>query len=488
MLTNPLVHLDAADPAYACRLLTGSAARDVAQPPVTLGRYVAGTCLDGGSYGLAAPGQTSGVPVALDVDRPCLLVCHPGAWCWGHWLLDMLPKIVLAEQHRPGVFTYALPCGIVDPDERPPHAPGYTRSVLDSLAAYGIGAGRILRVRPQATYRFSDLFDLDGVSGKHMHPGVLTAMRNLPLLDDCAWQDSAMTAMLRSPPSIRTLEDAASVGAALRSVGAIAVDPVRSIFADQVVAFAAGGVVVGDLGSNLAGMIYAPGGTGLVTLAPLGWDDDYFAKLFQRLDLHVADLRGPSLARPGETVSHASYAVTPQAVLQGVRAVQAAQRGAGVSGCVAGRIVARQPGPVLQDWDFTRLGNGVAGLGEGFSAPEDTGTWSLGEGCGLTLPVSADGRRAGWLELEGVSFVPPGGQAIRMLCVSANGVELTRMSVAGETLLHCPLPPGLLAGADWLRLAFSHPGSLSPASFVMSGDTRALGFMFVSVRLRAEAA
>ena len=42
-------------------------------------------------------------------------------------------------------------------------------------------------------------------------------------------------------------------------------------------------------GSRRGGTIYARPGTKRVTLAPSHREEDYFAKLFQRLDLAVAD-------------------------------------------------------------------------------------------------------------------------------------------------------------------------------------------------------
>ncbi len=499
---NPLVHMNAAaagDAAYARRLHYWFAARDVTQPPVRLGQYPAGTCLDGETYRVltqAVPDEArSSEPEAaawrnlvrrmegaLEVGAPCLLVCRTGEWCWGHWLLDMLPKIVLAERCFPGRLLYAVPMGIVDRADRPAHAPDYARSVLGSLAAYGIGPARLLGIRHDAAYRFASLFDMDGVSGKHMHPGLLAAMRDLPAVRQGGAR-AALTAVLRAPPSMRPLANGGEIRAGLDRAGAGYLDPLQADFIDQVAAFARSDVVVGDLGSNLAGMIYARPGTGLVTLGPLGWDDDYFAKLFQRLDIVVADIRGVSAADGSGRVAAAPYHVPPDAVMGGLDLVRASQ--AGSAWRVGDRMVARAPGPVVFQLRFSRDGNASGCDLRGFSDAEEGGTWSIGAGCSLVMPLPEALTAGFWLEVQGVGFVSPPHLVSRPFRVRINGVDLLDLVIDDETVFHVHVPLEVLCRAKRLEIFFRHPCGLSPKALGLSDDMRELGFMFLSVSLRA---
>ena len=168
------------------------------------GRYAPGTVLDGNSpyrvltqnmlvqEQLFSPeAEHTGIASALarraidapEVDRPCVLACHRGSWTWGHWLLDTLPKIVLAERAHPKLFTYVVPADILEVRSRG----GFVQAVTDSLYAYGIDPARMLRVRAEHVYRFSALFDVADAAAypvhhslRQMHPGVLAAMRDMP--------------------------------------------------------------------------------------------------------------------------------------------------------------------------------------------------------------------------------------------------------------------------------------------------------------------
>ncbi len=498
---NPLVHMNAeaaGDAAFARRLHYWFAARDVEQPPVRLGRYPRGTCLDGATYrvllrGVPDEAELPGlgeaalrnlarrVAEALTVDVPCLLVCRTGEWCWGHWLLDMLPKIVLAERCFPGRFCYAVPAGIIDPADRPAHAPGYAGSVLGSLAAYGIGPARLLPVRHDTAYRFAGLLDMDGVSGKHMHPGLLAMMRDLPAVRQGGAR-AGLTAVLRAPPSMRPIANPGEIRGCLDRAGAGYLDPLQADFAGQVAAFARSDVIVGDLGSNLAGMIYARPGAGLMTLAPLRWDDEYFAKLFQRLDLVVADVRGFSAAEDEAAIAAEPYYVSPRAVLGGLEALRAGTPGGAAR--VGGRLVARAPGTVVLQVDFAIDGNAAGYLREGFANAEARGTWSVGSGCRLVLPRPEELRGGLWIEVVGAGFVRRPHLVSRPLRLSVNGVGLLDVAIDDATILHMQVTANVSCLAEELELVFSHPCCPSPEALGVSGDKRSLGFMFQMVRLR----
>jgi hypothetical protein len=340
-LANPLVHTNLAalgEPALARRVAANSLARDIVQPAVRLGRYILGGTvspqvllpdarfaghpeLPGEDISASLAATLARRHTAIDVAHPCVLAFRSGIWCWGHWLLDMLPKIVLAESLHPGRFTFAVAAEIVAPTAGPAHSPRYPQSVRDSLHAYGIEERRLLRIKRPQLYRFTHLFDVTGIDGSQPHPGTLEALRNLanpPRLQPAR----RLTAALRSPPSQRSLANAPVIRDELRNRGAHFIDLATAPFADQIAAFRDTHLIVGDLGSNLSATIYARPGTGVVSLAPTRWDDTYFARLFQRLGVSHADLRGPS--EPPETPNPgaAAYSIDVDHLREGIEAVR----------------------------------------------------------------------------------------------------------------------------------------------------------------------
>jgi hypothetical protein len=242
-LINPLVYSNAGkldDAAFRRWIHWFNAAREVEQPSVVLGHYGAPAYLDGSGPFAVLTGDTlveeqaaadrvdlgttwfnlqQRLPDAHELDRPCLLACRYGEWTWGHWLIDMLPKIVLAERFTPKRFTYVVPGNITQPGS----SQFYTKAVLDSLAVYGIDQSRLLRVQAGQVYRFQNLYDIADVSADGLHPGVLAAMRDVPHIP--AGPRLKLAAVLRSGAEHRPLANGAAIEAVLRESGATIFNP-----------------------------------------------------------------------------------------------------------------------------------------------------------------------------------------------------------------------------------------------------------------------
>jgi len=199
----------------------------------------------------------------------------------------------------------------------------FDAAILESLAAYGIGPSRLLRVQPGTIYRFQNLYDVVDIVRDGMHPGALAAMRDT--IDVPPGPRRPVTAVMRTGTGHRRITNMDDVGSVLRRHGAAAIDPACASFADQVRAFRESDIIVGDLGSSLAACIYARPETGIVTLAPSGWYDDFFVNIFQRLQYYVADVRGISMPSENEGIAHAPHCVNPADLEQALRAVAAAR-------------------------------------------------------------------------------------------------------------------------------------------------------------------
>jgi hypothetical protein len=501
-LINPLVYTNAGklnDAAFRRWLLWANVARDHTQRAVLFGRYEAPAYLDGaGPFTVHTGGKlveeqaatdscdtqvvwqslAPRMQAATEVDRPCLLACRHGEWTWGHWLIDMLPKIVLAEWFSPKRFTYAVPANITEPGT----GHYYNTAVLDSLAAYGIGPDRLLRVRGDQVYRFSNLFDIADTTAGGLHQGVITAMQAVKTVPE--GPRAPLTAVLRTTAAHRPVVNSAAIAAVLHSQSAAVMDPGATPFAQQIRAFRDSDIIVGDLGSNLAASIYARPGTGIVTLAPTGWEDSYFASIFQRIGACHADIRGASMPAPGQSPSNAPHAVNPADLLEGLEAVRAAIPAPPDAPNVAGRIVARAPGEIVWQIRFGKHGDAAPYQRGLFSPPEENHTWSMGPSCRILVPDFRPPRGDLWLEIKGVGFVGRPHLVSRALGVAVNGKLLGNFDIDELTHVHVAVPAAAVAGRKELDLEFRTPVCPSPLSIGVSGDTRPLGFMFERLALR----
>ena len=499
-LINPLVYCNMdhlPDDRFRRWLLWYNAARDYDQPAVWLGHYGPDTYLSGDSpFALASQGalvceQTPADqphaaalladlmlrrPAARYVDRPCLLACGRGEWTWGHWLLGMLPKIVLTEHLQPKRFTYAVPAAITVPGA----TTGYIGSVLQSLSAYGIEAYRLLRIEAGEVYRFANLFDVIDTMSDGMHPGVIAAMQNGVNVPPGPRRH--LTAVMRGAADHRSIVNAGEIDAKLVEAKAVRIDPACASFAEQVHAFRESETIVADLGSNLSASIYAPPETGIVTLGPSGWKDAFFVHAFQRQHIYHADIRGVAASRTSEEIGHAPYLVDPKHFSQGLMAVLNRENSA--IPMAAGRLVARAPGPPVWELRFGAGGNAASVQAEGFAAPEAEWTWSIGPRCALKIPPFDLPEADCWLEIFGVGYTIEPHLVSRPLSVVVNDVLRKNFDIDDLTRLHVEVPAGVLAGRRGMKIEFHHPVCPSPQAMGTGQDSRALGFRFVYVTLR----
>ena len=198
--------------------------------------------------------------------------------------------------------------------------PFYAARVLESLAAYGVDAGRLLRIEVGKLYRFANLFDVIDIMSDGMHPGVITAMQNG--IDIPAGPRRRLTAVMRGSAEHRRIANADEIDAVLTQAEAVRIDPARAPpLRRRCRRFRDSDTIVADLGSNLAASIYARPQTGIVTIGPSGWDDYYFVHTFQRQQINHADIRGVAVPRESLAIGHAPYLVDPAHLTAGLEAV-----------------------------------------------------------------------------------------------------------------------------------------------------------------------
>jgi hypothetical protein len=407
------------------------------------------------------------------------MACHPGSLVWGHWLIDTLPKIILTERAFAGKFLYVVPEGTTDPAS----TNFFVRAVRDSLAAYGIAQDRLLRLRPGVVYRFSALHDVIYDRSPGLHPGALAALRHLPQPPPSRGRH-ALTVSMRSDADTRAVANRGDLDRMLRAHRAATLDPRSASFLDQVAAFRDSDVLVGDLGSNLAASVYCRPDAAIVTFAPAGWHDGYFADIFRRVGVRHADVRGRSRAAHAQDIERAPHDVAPEHLEAGLQATAVSHPPASVPLTVDGRPIARAIGPILHRIDFAEGGNARAFQRRGFYAPEGKHSWGASPSCQLLIPAFSAPAEDIWLEIIGIGYVSPPQFPAREMVVCVNDQTLAAFDIDRETHVHVLVPRALHGRLPDLSMTFHFPGALvSPQTFG-ERDTRPLGFMFETVALR----
>lgn len=248
------------------------------------------------------------------VSGDVLLVARYGERTWGHWIGELLPKVVLAEQIFPGRFTYAVPNAAFGP-----HGAGlFGVRAMESLAAYGVTRERLMLVREDRSYGFDSLYAISPVwSDYMMHPAAREALR---ALDVPAGPDQRL-ALLRGDNSRRELVNQPETLELLAALDFTHIDIGLLPFREQVAAMRGAGAVFSILGSSLSGLIYAPDGVQVISVGPQGFVDRFFYSMMQQAKGGYAEIVGPIIERDERHLRDSSFTVPLDDLAAGLTAV-----------------------------------------------------------------------------------------------------------------------------------------------------------------------
>ncbi len=230
-------------------------------------------------------------PPDEQVDAECMLIARYGEGTWGHWVVELLPKVAVCENAWPGRFRYGMPDWVL--------AGGpFRERILESLATYGVGEDRLVRLRSDRTYGFGRLHVLTPVYTSYVpHPDVAAVVRrtarNIPSDDPTLGK----LALLRSDPR-RGINNGEAVRAALEEHRFAVANVGEQGFAQQVQMFRSARTIFSVLGSSLAGLLYARPGTRVIAAAPMEFGDRFFYGILQSSPgAWWAEVRGPVRVR-----------------------------------------------------------------------------------------------------------------------------------------------------------------------------------------------
>jgi hypothetical protein len=222
--------------------------------------------------------------VVETVGAETVLIARYGALTWGHWLGELLPKLVMTEAAFPGRFSFAVPAT---------HGAARWQSMRDSIVAYGVEEGRLLLLEPDRAYKLANAWAVTPVWSDHiLHPAAVELMR-AHLQPQAGRSTPNKVALVRPANDARRIENWDEIADLLAARGFSFVDPTQLSFGEQVQSFGAAETVFGTLGSGLTGLIYAPEGVRVLSVAPYSFGDRFFYALALACKGTYADVRGP---------------------------------------------------------------------------------------------------------------------------------------------------------------------------------------------------
>jgi hypothetical protein len=411
-----------------------------------------------------------GKPHAMTIEAPVLLVGRFGYEVWGHWLNEMLPKIVTVEAAFPGRFSYAVPAEITIPTQER----SYCSAILESLAAYGIAPDRLIRLPPGHVYRFNEAHDLVGAWQYGLHHQVAALMRAI-VADVPPRGDRRLMAM-RHAADMRAIYNGGEIAALLAGEGFTAMDPRRTNFLRQAELFAQSTYVAGELGSNLSGLIFAPPGVRLLSFAPFGWIDAYFLYVMKERGGYQADVRGPTTHLRGPDPHRSPFVIDAEDARAGLAALDAARETVAAPLAAGGQIHPRAVGPELLHFRFCAGGNGLPSLRGKWHKPEARHVWCQQDTAIVELLAKQLPLADYWLEIRGFSVSYKDYMPARQLGVTVNGTELVQTWVTGNARVIVRLPAVVLAVRGTLTIEIFYPVIGPACALGATGDKRKLGF------------
>jgi Glycosyltransferase 61 len=247
-----------------------------------------------------------------EISLETVIVARYGAWTWGHWLGELLPKIVMVEAEFPGRFCFAVPQTYDRPE---------WRNFRESISAYGIQPERLLLLESDRVYTLLRAWAVTSIWSDHvMHPAAAELMRR-SLRAPLDKGGAAKVALLRQPGAARVLENWGEISSLLADDGYETVDIAQISFADQVRTFRKADAVFSTLGSGLTGLIYSPIGVAVTSVAPAVFGDRFFYALVVDRGGRYADVRGPTVS-PDPNIPHrGSFMVSRAHVAQALATV-----------------------------------------------------------------------------------------------------------------------------------------------------------------------
>lgn len=242
------------------------------------------------------------------VHDPCLLLKKAGYSNYGHWLIELLPRIAVWRLLRQ---TRDLKVAIHD------YSGLMESRVRECLDLAGVPAHSIVPVGDEPVL-FSDLYVVSPIS-IHNHMKSPFAMRFLGELGRAITPGSRKRLFIsRKISARRRLLNEDEVFAALVPYGFVRVFLERLSVREQMECFLGAELVAGPLGAGLANLVFSPPATGVLVIAPAKSLDFFFYDIACHRGQRYASVHGPSAGESPDELYHGDFQVAVEDVLAGL--------------------------------------------------------------------------------------------------------------------------------------------------------------------------
>ncbi|ATJ92227.1 hypothetical protein HK16_16025 [Acetobacter senegalensis] len=215
-----------------------------------------------------------------EVTASSLLLRKRGDHNYGHWLVELLPRLWLAEQFMTPELLIV------------PHADhAMTHVIRDSIVLSSARPHQFLALDNQAVCFFKELSIVDGLTdhGVYMSP---LAFAKTDIMRGAVPQIAPQRLYVARPGSPRCVVQEENLLALLHRHGFRVVDPAGLTFLEQIQLFKNAECVVGVMGAGMTNILFCPPGAKVITLAPATMPDTFFAFIAGLRGLEYHELRG----------------------------------------------------------------------------------------------------------------------------------------------------------------------------------------------------
>jgi capsular polysaccharide biosynthesis protein len=223
----------------------------------------------------------------VEMGAETLLIARYGEGTWGHWLVELLPKIASCETVWPGRFLYAVPQWVLQGGL-------FSDRILESMVAYGVTTDRLVQIRSDQIVRFQHLYAVTPVfSDMIPHPDVIKLMAGRSVSKSTIFAAKRRIALIRHDAR-RSISNLSDVIRVLNQYDFELVNIAEQTYERQRALFSQAGWIFSVLGSGLSGLIFSPPGTRVLAAAPTQFADRFFYGILQcKPDAKWAEVRGP---------------------------------------------------------------------------------------------------------------------------------------------------------------------------------------------------
>lgn len=232
--------------------------------------------------------QAEQAQTVRNVSASSLLLRKRGEQNYGHWMVELLPRLWLAEEHLPL-------CSLVVPRV----TGNFARVLRDSVAFSTAFLPLYHDMGVQDVSFFRELVVVDGLTNHGVYMSPLVFSRTQNMVDRVPGAQTCKLYLTRKNRA-RTIRNEDSLMAFLQEQGFLCVDPAELTLLEQIRLFKHADCVVGVMGAAMTNIMFCRAGTRIINLAPGNMPDTFFYFIAGLRGLDYYEIRG-KLCEDGES-------------------------------------------------------------------------------------------------------------------------------------------------------------------------------------------